>query len=197
MSWRSRDEAVILVGMAERSDKRVVEATIAGWITTDLSGAELGEKVIEAIDRFAFQHIEDTAAAEDLFAFVQSQDERKHLASVYRGTRWQQKIGLMFARPTDHDAHNAQVRAQLVGYGAIAEAALRIMLQQNGKDAPPNDFDGIITKARAAGILSRRQQNRPISCGSTATASTSFWTQVPSRWSLSATPSELLRHSSS
>ena len=92
MSWRSRDEAVILVGMAERSDKRVVEATIAGWITTDLSGAELGEKVIEAIDRFAFQHIEDTAAAEDLFAFVQSQDERKHLASVYRGTRWQQKM---------------------------------------------------------------------------------------------------------
>jgi hypothetical protein len=29
------------------------------------------------------------------------------------------------------------------------------MLQQNGKDAPPNDFDGIITKARAAGILSK------------------------------------------
>lgn len=141
--------------MAERSDKRVVETTIAAWIPADLSGAELGEKVIEAIDRFAFRDIEDPAKAEDLFGFVKSQEEREHLASTYRGTRWQQKIGLMFARPADHDAHHAQVRAQLIGYGAIAEAALRIMLQQNGSDAPPNDFDGIITKARAAGILSK------------------------------------------
>ena len=129
--------------MTERSDKRVVEATIAAWIPADLSGVELGEKVIEAVDRFAFRYIEDPATAERLFGFVKSPEEREHLASAYRGTRWQQKIGLVLARPTDHDAHHAQVRAQLIGYGAIAEAALRITLAQNGRDAPPNDFDGI------------------------------------------------------
>lgn len=140
---------------SERSEKRIIEKTIAGWIPTGLSGVGLGEKVIEAVDRFAFLHIEDTAAALALFAFVQSREARERLARAYRGTRWQQKIGLVFARSTDHDAHDAQVRAQLVGYGAIAEAVLRIMLQQNGKDEPPNEFKGIIKKARAAGILSK------------------------------------------
>jgi len=101
-----------------------------------------------------FRYIESPEQAVDLFNFVTGQAEREHLAKSYRGARWQQKMGLVFGRPVEHPAHRAQVRTQVIEYGSIAEACLRAVLVQNGKDAPPDDFDGIIKKARAAGVLS-------------------------------------------
>jgi hypothetical protein len=140
--------------VAARSDKRVVEEAIAAAIPPGLSGAEQGDAVISAVEAFVFRFIESETEALDLFSFIHTEGDRAHFATSYRGARWQQKMGLVFARPVDHPAHRAQVRAQVVEYGSMAEACLRAILTQNGKDIPPSDFDGIIKKARAAGVLS-------------------------------------------
>lgn len=140
--------------MAERGDKRVVEEALDSAVPHGLAGAERGDAIVRAVHEFVFRFIESQEEAEGLFAFINSDIDRRHLATSYRGARWQQKVGLVLARPAEHPAHRTQVRAQIIEYGAIAEAALRAVLVQNGADAPPDDFDGIIKKARAAGVVS-------------------------------------------
>jgi hypothetical protein len=110
-------------------------------------------EVIRAVNEVAFRHIETRDQAEQIFEFVQDDRRRNHLARAYRGARWEQKIGLILARSVSHDAHHAQVRTQLVEYGALAEAAIWTKLVQNGKDTLPGDFKGLIDKAVVAGIL--------------------------------------------
>jgi hypothetical protein len=135
--------------------KRVVEETLGDAVAETLKGAALGASVVEAIDRFVFRDIETEDEALDVFSFIDTESTRRLLASAFRGARWIQKTGLVLARPVAHPAHAAQVRSQFIEYGSICELALRVMLEQNGTKALPNDFDGIIDKCRSGGILSK------------------------------------------
>lgn len=139
--------------MSELPPKRVVEESLGSAVADTLRGPELGESIVKAIDYFVFRDIETEAEAQDLFGFIQDGQLQKILAKSFRGARWQLKVGLVLARPTAHPAHSAHVRAQLIEYGAIAESALREMLKQNGNKALPEEFDKVIKKCRAAGII--------------------------------------------
>jgi hypothetical protein len=135
--------------------KRVVEEALGNAVADSLRGPERGSAIIEALDHFLFRDIESEAEALDLFAFIADDDIRKLLAISFRGARWHQKVGLVLARPSMHPAHSAQVRSQLIEYGAICETVLRAMLAQNGKKPVPEDFGEVITKCKSAGILTK------------------------------------------
>lgn len=141
--------------MTNRTGRKVVEEALGDAVTDTLRGPALGESIVQAIDRFVFNDIETDHEALDLFAFVQSESTRALLASTFRGARWLQKTGLVLARPAAHPAHAAQVRSQFIEYGAIAETALRAMLEQNRGEPPPEDFGPLIARCRSAGILSK------------------------------------------
>ena len=140
--------------VADRPVQRAVEDSLGSRVPEGIVGVELGEAIVKAVEDFVFRDIENDEQADQLFSFITDDDARTHLATAFRGSRWQQKMGLVFARPVAHPAHLTQVRTQLVEYGGIAETSLRCVLIQNGKDDPPADFDGLIKKARAAGLLS-------------------------------------------
>lgn len=139
--------------MADLPPKRIVEESLGAAVAETLRGPELGESIVKAIDYFVFRDVETEAQAHELFEFVDDSKLQKVLASTFRGARWQLKIGLVLARTTSHPAHTAHVRAQLIEYGAIAEAVLRAMLQQGGRKPLPKTFDTVIRKCRSAGVL--------------------------------------------
>ena len=135
--------------------KQVVEEALGNSVAEGLQGAELGKAIIDALDDFLFRDIEDERQALELFAFIDDDSARGVLASCFRGARWHQKVGLVLARPSAHPAHAAQVRTQLIEYGAICETALRRMLEQNGGKKVPEDFKDVIEKCKSAGILKK------------------------------------------
>ena len=135
--------------------KQVVEEALGRSVAEGLQGAELGKAIIDALDDFLFRDIEDEGQALELFAFIDDASARGVLASCFRGARWHQKVGLVLARPSAHTAHAAQVRTQLIEYGAICETALRRMLEQNGSKKVPEDFKDVIEKCKSAGMLTK------------------------------------------
>jgi hypothetical protein len=126
---------------------------VAGTRDTRAVEEALGQSIVDSIGYFLFRDIETQSEAEELFEFVKDASDQGRLASAFRGARWQQKVGLMFARPVGHPAHSAQVRSQVIEYGAICESALRCMLIQNGRRSPPHALAAIIERCKSAGIL--------------------------------------------
>lgn len=133
--------------------KAVVETSLGDAVAESLRGKQLGQSIVAAVDDFVYRDIESPEDALRIFSFVQDSVKRDHLAQTLRGARWTQKTGLVFARAASHPAHAAQVRSQMIEYGAISEYALRICLEQGGGKQAPDTFDEIIEKSRAAGIL--------------------------------------------
>jgi hypothetical protein len=135
--------------------KQVVEEALGNSVPERIRGVDLGIAIVDALDGFLFRDIEDEAQALDVFSFIDDDSVRGVLASCFRGARWHQKVGLVLARPAAHPAHTAQVRIQLVEYGAICETMLRQMLAQNGRKEVPEDFKDVIEKCKSAGMLTR------------------------------------------
>lgn len=113
----------------------------------------LGDAVVHSIDDFVFRDIEDETTARSVFDFIEDPAAREILATVLRGVRWQQKIGLIVARQPSHPAHAAHVRSQLVEYGALTELALRQAVTQTGPPNPPATLQGLIERAAKLGLL--------------------------------------------
>ena len=116
----------------------------------------LGDAVIRGIDDFVFRDIEDEATALDVFAFVADPKTRTVLATSLRGARWQQKVGLVLARHKGHPAHVAQIRSQVIEYGAITELLLREMVRQDRPTALPTTFKALIERAESTSLLDER-----------------------------------------
>ena len=113
----------------------------------------LGEAVVKGIDDFVFHDIESEEAASRVFDFILDPDARLMLATALRGVRWQQKVGLVLARHKGHPAHAAQIRSQVIEYGAITELLLREAVRQVRSTGVPATFHGLIQRAESAGIL--------------------------------------------
>jgi hypothetical protein len=113
----------------------------------------LGDAVVRSIDAFVFRDIEDDAASAAVFDFVVSPAARAMLGGALRGVRWQQKVGLVLARHRGHPAHAAQIRSQVIEYGAISELALREAVRQAQPARVPTTFQGLIERAESIGIL--------------------------------------------
>ena len=109
--------------------------------------------MVTSIDAFVFRDIEDDAAAAAVFDFVPSSEARAMLGAALRGVRWQQKVGLVLARHRGHPAHAAQIRSQVIEYGAISELALRESIRQARPTGVPPTFQGLIERAVDIGIL--------------------------------------------
>jgi hypothetical protein len=113
----------------------------------------LGEAVVRSIDAFVFRDIEDDATSVAVFDFVVSAEARDMLGAALRGVRWQQKVGLVLARHRGHPAHAAQIRSQVIEYGAISELALRESVRQAQPAGVPATFQGLIERAEDIGVL--------------------------------------------
>ena len=109
----------------------------------------LGDAVIRGIDDFVFRDIEDEATALDVFSFVADPQIRTVLAASLRGARWQQKVGLVLARHKGHPAHVAQIRSQVIEYGAITELLLREVVRQERPRGLPATFKALIERAES------------------------------------------------
>lgn len=113
----------------------------------------LGDAVLRSIDAFVFRDIEDEATSVAVFDFVVSPEARDLLGAALRGVRWQQKVGLVLARRSDHPSHATQIRSQVIEYGAISELALREAVRQARPTGLPTTFEGLIERAEKIGIL--------------------------------------------
>ena len=116
----------------------------------------LGDAVIRGIDDFVFRDMEDEATALDVFSFVADPQIRTVLAASLRGARWQQKVGLVLARHKGHPAHVAQIRSQVIEYGAITELLLREVVRQERPRGLPATFKALIERAESTGLLDER-----------------------------------------
>lgn len=116
----------------------------------------LGDAVVRGIDDFVFRDIEDDEAARAVFDFVTDLESRALLGSVLRGVRWQQKVGLVLARVPAHPAHAAQVRSQMIEYGALVEMSLHEVIRQARPTGVPATFQGLIQRAEAMEVLDAR-----------------------------------------
>jgi hypothetical protein len=145
----------------------------------------LGDAVIRGIDDFVFRDIEDEATALDVFSFVADPQIRTVLAASLRGARWQQKVGLVLARHKGHPAHVAQIRSQVIEYGAITELLLRRWFARSGQGAcPPHSRPSSNAPSPPASSMSEVWP-QPTDSGTVAIASTT--TPTPDR-SRSAMP---------
>lgn len=133
--------------------KQVIQETLGKFVLDSLGDAAVGEAAVQAVDRFVFADIDDETTAMDLFSFIEDTETQILLALTYRGVRWQQKTGLVFARRVAHPAHAAQVRSQLIEYGGIVETCLRAVIEQAGKK-PPGTFATLITRCEGLKVLS-------------------------------------------
>jgi hypothetical protein len=108
---------------------------------------------VSGINDFIFRDIEDDEAARAVFDFVVDPEARDLLGVVLRGVRWQQKVGLALARQHGHPAHAAQVRSQMIEYGALVEMSLHEVVRQAHPTGVPATFQGLIQRAQTMGVL--------------------------------------------
>ena len=64
--------------------------------------------------------------------------------------------GLVLARHKGHPAHVAQIRSQVIEYGAITELLLREVVRQERPRGLPATFKALIERAESTGLLDER-----------------------------------------
>ena len=105
---------------------------------------EIGKRVLDLLTDYVKERIAPPMElSSEKFGFVKDRKLRENLAETYFGATWVYSIGRLLAR--DKQELQAQLRTQIINYGAVCEAILEYAILEGAKKS---SFQGELWKYR-------------------------------------------------